>query len=622
MKDFDLALQHHRAGRLAEAEQLYRHVLAEEPQHADAIQNLGILAGQLGRKEEALKLNQRVVALRPDSADAHVNLGNALRDNGQLEDAIAAFGRAIALRPDFAQAHSNLGNALRAGGQLDEAIAAHRQAIALNPSLFQVHSNLGDALTDKGLAEEAIAAYREALILNPNLPEEHFKIGDILRKQWRLDEAVIEYRHALRLSPSFREAYPNLFFALHYQVPYDRLAIYREHISWAQGNVDGLASQARPHLNTPDPERRLRIGYVSSDFREHAVAFFIESLLASHDPREVDVFCYIDMAKSDATTQRLRKMVPNWRETTGRDDSAVGQMIRDDRIDILVDLSGHSAGNRLLVFAVRPAPVQVAYLGYFDTTGMKAMDYRFTDDFADPPGMTEQFHTEQLMRLPRTFACYCPPAAAPDVGPLPAISNGYVTFANFGILQKINLPLLECWSEILGRVPRSRLMLMAKGLQHASVQQRILAIFRDRGIDPERLTLLKARSLEEYLAMHQRVDVILDSFPVNGHTVTCHGLWMGVPVVSLAGNAYCQRLGFSVMSNLGLSDLVAQTPREYAEIAVRLANDLPRLMELRATMRARMLQSPLMDGPGFARNIEAAYRQIWRTWCATRPMPV
>jgi protein O-GlcNAc transferase len=615
MESFETARQHFLAGRFAEAEGVCRQILAEQPQHPLALHLLGQLAQRAGRPDLAAQLVAQSIQFQPTNADAHQDLANALMGCGRIEEAIAAYRNAIDIRKDFAEAYANLGVALGMRQQFAKSIEAFGRAISLRSDFPEAHDGLGIVLRASGRAEEAVTSHRRAIRFRPDFAAAHSNLGLALEKLGLIDQAVAEFRRALQINPGFRSAHTSLILAMHFQVGSDPQAIYQEHVYWNRAFAQPLAQLAQLHFNSAEPERRLRVGYVTPDFRQHSVSFFIEGLLAAHDPRQIDVFCYVDLVKPDATTDRLRKLVPNWRDITGRSDREVSRLILQDQIDILVDLAGHTGGNRLLVFATKPAPVQVSYLGYIDTTGMDAIDYRLSDPFVDLPGMTERFHSEELVRLPQTFACYSPPAEAPAVGPLPALANGYVTFGSFNILPKINQPLLECWCEVMNRVPRSRLVVLADGLKYPSVQRSIFELFQRGGVEPERLTLLDQLSMDEYLATHQRVDVSLDSFPVNGHTVTCHGLWMGVPAVCLAGSTYCQRLGFSVMSNLGLGELVGQTAGEYVNIAVKLAGDLPRLAELRGTLRQRMSQSPLMNRTRFARQVEEAYRNLWRRWC-------
>jgi predicted O-linked N-acetylglucosamine transferase (SPINDLY family) len=715
---FELALGHHQSRRLAEAEAIYRQILAVEPRHADALHLLGVIAGQTGRNDLAVDLIGQVIALKPGDFEAYNNLGVVLRDNGQLDEAIVAYRQAIALKPNYAEAHNNLGNALQDKGQADEAVAAYRQAIALSPNYAEAYINLGNGLLDKGQLDEAIAAYRQAVALNPHLPAAHNNLGNALRDKGQLneaiascrqavalnprlpaahnnlgnalqdkgqldeaiaahrqaialkpnyaeaqsnlgnallakgqlnaaiaayrqaialkpnlpqaylnlgtalldtghlDEAIAAYRQACALKPNNSEAHSNVALALHYHPGVEARAIAEEHERWQRQHAEPLRPFIKPHANDRDPQRRLRVGYVSADFCEHSVAFFLEGVLACHDAGQVEVFCYANVARPDAVTARLQRLAGHWREISRRADVEVAELIRHDQIDILVDLAGHTAGHRLLLFARQPAPVQVSWLGYPDTTGLQAMDYRLTDALADPPGTTEHLHSEQLIRLPESAWCYRPAAEAPPVSVLPALAAGQITFGCFNALPKISGPQLQLWSGILRDVPGSRLLLKNRGLRDPSTQEHLRARLEEAGVAQERIELVAyARNLAEHLALYSRVDIALDTFPYHGTTTTCEALWMGVPVVTLAGKTHTSRVGVSLLTNAGLSELIARSPEEYAQLAATLAGDLPRLSRLRGTLRGRLEQSPLMDAPRFARDIEAAYRTMWRHWC-------
>jgi predicted O-linked N-acetylglucosamine transferase (SPINDLY family) len=377
-----------------------------------------------------------------------------------------------------------------------------------------------------------------------------------------------------------------------------------------------LATLVQPHPHDRSPERRLKIGYVSSDFRQHSVAWFIEPVLAHHDRERFEIFCYANLFQEDAVTERLKAHADHWRKIYGLPDELAAQQIRADQIDILVDLNGHTAENRLLVFARKPAPVQVTWLGYPNTTGLSAMDYRLTDGFADPVGMTEPFHSETLIRLPECFSCYQPPRDAPAVSELPAKEKGYITFGSFNKLTKVTPEVMATWARILQAVPGSRLALQSAGLGEDAMQQMVREAFAGLGITPERLELHgHDRSQKTHLERYRNIDIGLDPFPYNGTTTTCDALWMGVPVVTLAGKVHAGRVGVSQMSNLGLTELIGQTPEEYVAIATRLATDRERLGALRKELRSRMTASPLMDAPRFTTNLEQAYRGMWKDWC-------
>jgi protein O-GlcNAc transferase len=645
---FDLALEHHKAGRLQEAQDLYQQILAQQPSHFGAMQLLGVIAYQQGKYESAVDLIRRAISLHPDFPQAQVNLGNALKDMGQLDEAIAAFRQAIALRPNYAEAfnnlgnalkekrkldeaiaayrqailhnpnmamaRSNLGNALKDNGQLDEAIDVYRQTIAFSPSYADAYSNLGNALKDKGLLDEAIAAFRQAISLSPAFAEAHNNLGLALMDRGELDEAIAAFRQAIAVKPGFVEADSNLVLAVNYHGGYEAQAIAEEHRRWSRQHAEPLRGFIPPHENERDPDRPLRIGYVSADFREHAVSRFLLPLFRHHDHSNFRIVCYSDVFIADRMTDRLRACAEEWRETCGQTDERMAQQIRQDKIDILIDLAGHTACNRLRVFARKPAPVQVTYLGYPATTGLAEMDYRMTDAIADPPGKTESLHTEKLWRLPVCNWCFGEPEDAPP--PRLSRPDAPICFGSFNSFAKASPAVMELWVAILKATPESRLIIKSRGLGEPGVRQDISRFFESRGVQADRVEIRgKEPEFRSHLALYNQVDIALDTFPYHGTTTTCEALWMGVPVVSLAGQTHVSRVGVSLLNCIGLAELIAQSPEEYKSIAVRLAGDLPRLAELRRTLRERMRASPLMDATRFAGDIEAAYRQMWRTWC-------
>jgi predicted O-linked N-acetylglucosamine transferase (SPINDLY family) len=648
---FALALQHHQAGRLHEAERLYRMILAERPEHVDAMQNLGLIAQQAGRKDVAVDLIRRAVALSPNNAEAHSNLGNALKDNGQLDEAIAACRRAIALRPNLPEAHANLGAALAAKGRFDEAIAVCRRAIALRPNMPEAYTNLGVGLAGKGQFDEAIAALRQAIVLMPGLPEARGNLGNALRDKGQLDEAVAAYHHVLSLKPNYAEAHNNLGIALTDLGRIDEaIASYRralqlksdyveahsnlllamlylseeeaastlaEHRAWSAARARPLESKIKNHGNDRSPERRLRIGYVSADFHQHPVRHFLQPLLEHHDRANFEIYCYCNSRRADNVTAHFKHSCNVWRDIVDLPDEEVAAQVRSDAIDVLVDLSGHTGGNRLCVFARRPAPVQTTYLGYANTTGMTAIDYRLTDALADPPGMTDALNVEKLWRLPGCAWCYHPSEDAPEIQPR---GNGPITFGCFNAYAKINARMVDLWAQLLKRAPGSRLLLKSTGAGQASSRRRLTDQFAQCGISSDRIEMRgQIAGSRAHLELYGQVDVALDTYPYHGTTTTCESLWMGVPVVSLSGRTHISRVGVSLLTYAGLPELIAQTPEEYVRLAAALAGDLPRLAELRRTLRPRMQASALLDAPRFALDVEAAYRQMWRAWCLALP---
>ncbi|MGA2443273.1 MAG: tetratricopeptide repeat protein, partial [Tepidisphaeraceae bacterium] len=520
-------------------------------------------------------------------------------------------------KPDFAQAHGNLGIALVDAGQLDEALAAYRQAIRLNPDLAEVHSNLGNALQDNGQLDQAIACHRQAIRINPDYAKAHNNLGNALKDVGQLDQAIASYRQAMLLKPDYPSAHSNLVFTGQYHPGYDGRMIHEDLLRWNQRHAEPLKKFIQPHSNIRDPDRPLRIGYVSPDFREHVVGQNLLPLFRRHDHRQMEIFCYSNVLKPDMLTEQLRRHADAWRRIAGLSDSQAADLIRQDGIDILVDLALHTSNNRLAVFAYKPAPVQATFAGYPGSTGLDTIDYRLTDPHLDPPGLNDQFYSETSICLPDSFWCYDPLATQVAVNPLPAQTVGHVTFGCLNNFCKVNEQVLRLWAHVLKTVDRSRLMMLCPEGSH---RHPLLNLLQREGITPDRIELIAHRPRVQYLELYHWIDVGLDTFPYNGHTTSLDSFWMGVSVITLVGQTVVGRAGLSQLTNLGLAELVAQTPEQYVQIAAALAGDLPRLAELRRTLRARIEASPLMDAPRFARNIEAAYRQMWRNYCQARPV--
>lgn len=577
------ALHSFRAERLAEAEAGFRAILSREPRHGPSWHLFGLVHFKRGDLGSALECLRKAVAVDPNLAPAHNDLGVALQVQGHWDEAAASYRRAIALVPKDAEAHYNLGNVLQAKGELVAAADSYGHALALKPDHAGALNNLGTALLDQG----------------------------------RLDEAIGRYRQALAAKPDYTAAHSNLLRALNFDETLAPETLFAAHKAWDEAHAPKPATLDVRFSNEPDPERRLRIGYVSADFREHSVSHFFEALLRAHDPAAVEVFCYAHVGRPDRVTERLQARAGHWLSILGLDDAAAAARIRRDRIDILVDLGGHTADNRLGVFARKPAPIQASWCGYPNTTGLAAMDYRITDARADPEGEAEPWHTETLVRLPRSFLCYFPPEHVGPVGPLPARQTGTVTFGSFNSLVKVTPEVMRLWARILQVVPGSRLLLKALQLRDAGVRAQILERFVAAGIASERIEPIPwMDESQNHLALYGRVDVALDPFPYNGTTTTCEALWMGAPVITLRGERHAGRVGVSLLTTVGLSELIAETPKAYVDLAADLARDFARLENLRASLRERMRASALCDAVGFARDMEAAYRAMWRRWCA------
>jgi protein O-GlcNAc transferase len=461
--------------------------------------------------------------------------------------------------------------------------------------------------------DEAVACFKQVLELKPNDWGALSNLAFAYFCQARLENAIACYHQALSADRSCVQAHDNLLFTLQYSPDYDAAAIFAECRRWNEQHAAPLARFIEPHTNDRTPHRRLRIGYVSPDFRNHVLAVFLLPLLESHDRQQFEIFCYSNVAAPDFVTARLQPLANAWRDIRALSDEQIAALIRRDEIDILIDLTVHGDSNRLLVFARKPAPVQVTWLGYPGTTGLATIDYRLTDPYLDPPGHFDTYYSEQSFRLTDTFWCYSSIAHTP-VSDLPALHNGYITFGSLNNLFKVNPGVLSLWARALQGVERSRLIMRAP---EGSSRQWVLDTLKLGGISADRIDFVGRQPRGRYLETYHRIDIALDTFPYNGHTTTLDALWMGLPVVTLIGQTVVGRAGYSQLTNLGVPELIAQSLEEYVHIATTLASDLDRLHRLRSTLRPQIERSPLMDSSRFTRNLEAAYRQLWHGWCQT-----
>ncbi len=605
-------------GREEEALQALRNAIAFRANYEGALENLAALLEKTGRLEEACSTYRRMIELAPQSAQAQFNLGTLLQKQARLPEAEEAYRRAIDLKSDFAMAMNSLATVaiLQDSGRRHEAETLYRKALEIDPGYALACCNLGIVLHDSGRLSESVERLRRAVELKHGFLQAHYALGNALKDLGRVGEAVACYRTALELDPGHKHSQDSLLMALNYPGELSRAEVAAEHLIWGQTLEAKTASARLTHSNSRDPLRRLRIGYVSPDFRRHSIAYFIEPILAQHDRNAFEVYCYSNVATPDAMTTQLLGRADLARSIVGLGAEALANLIRADGIDILVDLAGHTAGNSLEAFALEPAPVQATYLGYPNTTGLSSIGWRITDVRADPEGDGNGHHSEKLARLPRTFLCFQPPEQAPQVNAPPARINGHVTFGSFNALPKITPAVIDTWSAVLERVPRSRLLLKAPGLGDEGSRAWISNEFSVRGMAPGRLTLLPMEgTLQGHLARYHEVDIGLDPFPFNGTTTTLEALWMGVPVVALQGDRHAARVSASILGNLGLSELVADSTDAYSRCAQELAADERRIEELRSTMRERIVRSPLCDRSGTVAALELAYRRMWEYWC-------
>lgn len=598
--------------RAAEAEAAFRRATELDPTDPVAATNLGSTLLALGRLEEAADVLRAVIRAYPRFGAAHLNLGLVLRRQGDLDAAAAELATATELEPRSVEALDSYGGVLHEQGRTEQAVALFERALAEAPADPGALTGLGLALLARGEFARALDHLRRAAEVQPGSALAANNLATAYRARGDLPRAIEWYRRALALHPDAPDAWSNLLGALNYLPDLPLAELLGEHRRYGERFEAPLRARWPAHANDRDPDRPLRVGYVSADFREHAMAFSILPVLAHHDPARFEVFCYANNPREDEWTGRMRAHVREWHRVVGLSDDAVADLVRRHAIDILVDLSGHTALNRLAVFARKPAPVQVAWLGYVTTTGLAALDYRLTDACADPLGDDESGYTERLLRLP-WVTVFQPPETSPLVAPAPVGVAGRFTFGCFNHHAKITPAVIALWARILTAAPKSRLLIGNAG--EAGVQQRLTAAFAEQGVVGDRLEFRPKVPLLEFLAMHGEVDLALDTFPYAGGATSCHALWMGVPFVTLAGDRYMARMGVSLLEQVGLGEFAARTPDEYVALASDAARDPARLADLRAGMRARVAASPLLDGPGFVRALESAYRRMWRTWC-------
>jgi protein O-GlcNAc transferase len=604
------------AGQFEQAIHSYHHALLLQSDHAETHNNLGNALRASGRMEEAVSAYREACRHRPNLPEPLNNLGYTLRELGRLDEAIECCRRALQIKPDYMEAYDNLGTALASAGRYQEAIALYRQAMLRQPDHAETHNNLGNALNVMGRQDDALAAYREAIRLKPGYAEAHTNLGNALKDQGLLDAAIESFRKALRINPALHAAHSNLINTLQFHPGYDAPAQFEELRRFHRQHAEPLRQFIQPHANDRAADRPLRVGYVSADFRDHVIGRNMVPLLREHDQDRFEIFCYTNSISEDLMTRLFRRYAHAWRSIAALSDAQAADLIRRDAIDILVDLSVHTSGNRLLVFARKPAPVQVTFAGYPGSTGLEAIDYRLTDPPLDPPGPgdAQPAYSEESIRLPDSFWCYDPLGENTAISSLPVETAGRITFGCLNNFCKINDEVLRLWGRVLQSIPDSRLMLLTSEGSH---RERTLRTIGEAGIAADRIEFCPPRPRPQYLELYHRIDLGLDSFPYNGHTTSLDSLWMGVPVVTLAGRTVVGRAGLSQLTNLDLRELVAETPETFVQIATGLANDRPRLAALRGSLRQRMENSPLMNAPRFARHIENAYRRVWTHWCGT-----
>jgi|TARA_B100000315_G_scaffold258240_1_gene309651 predicted O-linked N-acetylglucosamine transferase (SPINDLY family) len=594
-----------------EAIEAYKRALTIQPERAEIHNNLGRALYDSGCSEYALACYRKAISIDPGHAQAFNNLGSALRNLGELEQAVTSFKEAISINPNYAQAYSNLGAALHGSGESEEALTCIRKALSIQPDCAEAHYNLGSVLYDLGSVDESVASYEKAISLKPDYTEAHINLGSVLQEKGQLTEAVAICRKAVSIDPNNVQASSNLLFVVNYNPSLSAEDIFAEYRRWNDRHAAPLKDTWIRHEIVPPSGRRIKVGYVSPDFRNHSARFFIEPLLANHNHLEVEIFCYGEVKREDSFTERCKELSDHWLNTVGMSDAALASRIRADGIDVLMDLAGHSVGNRLLVFARRPAPVQITWLGYGYTTGMDAMDYFLADAHFVPHGFDHLF-SETVHRIPRLPFAYQPPDDMPATGALPAQQRDHVTFGCFSRLLRINDKVMASWSRILAEVKGSRLMLDSKPFVNAERRQQFMHRLSVHGIAPDRADLIYSTPQTALWQAYNRIDIALDPFPHNAGTTTFEALWMGVPVVALKDRPPLGRFGSTLLNSIGMQDWLAEDIDSYIRIAVEKSRDLQRLATLRSNLRQAIANSPICDAKGLSLAFEQAYHQMLR----------
>lgn len=600
----------HRARRDdAKALPCLKKVAEISPSDPTAHFNLANALRDLGLSEEAANHYHRALKLKPDLPHGFFHLGNMQHESGKLALAERSYRRALDLAPDHVETLSNLSYVLQDCGRLQEALAVNDRALDIQPSNAALHYNRGDLLLELDLLDGAETAARKAIELAPDMAIAHALLANVCKTRGDLEGAVNAYHDALAIEPENTDIQSNLLFTLSYLPSYSQPDSFKRAQAFGQTSARNVKALTQGWAGDPSSQV-LRVGLLSADLRNHPVGHFLEGVLAHLDPKRVELVALSTQTFEDELTRRIRPAFREWHSLAGMSDADAAAMIRRLGLHLVVDLSGHTAGNRLPLFAYRLSPVQATWLGYFASTGLREMDYLIADPVS-LPAECEPYFTESIWRLPDTRLCFTPPREAIDVNPLPAISNGFVTFGSTSNLLKLNDYVVALWSRILGSVPGSRLLLQAKQLGSADMRNALAQRFAAHGVQAVQLLLEPPTERSSYLRTYQRIDFCLDPFPFPGGTTTAESLWMGVPVLTLNGSHFLAKQGTGLMTSVGLFDWIATDEEDYAARAVRFAQDVRSLAELRQCLRQKALASPIFDAPRFAQNLEAAFRGMW-----------
>ncbi len=636
------------------AERAYRRAIEIDANHPEANHALAELYIRKTQYDKAEKHAAISIDADPDRVELVLTLAKALRLQNRFSEAEAIYRAAQEKHPHNALLLIEIGSVLRDQNKFDEAEKEYEKALELAPKNFDVLRSVASYYQSLRKSKRAAEVYERCLEIRPDdaamlnnmaimlrdlddfvgAEKSYLKAVDLVddpsflynnlailaMEMSRPYDSIDYYRKALEIEPTYANARSNMLFYMNYLEDITQEELFKEHLEWERWHTEPIPRHSLVHANDPDPDRRLKIGYVSADFYGHAVSYFIEAALKNHNKDVVDVYCYANVSTPDAITKRLKSYVDNWFYITKKSPDEVVELIREHEIDILIDLGGHTAGHCLDIFALKPAPIQVTWIGYPNTTGLSTVDYRFVDDITDPVGDADKTHSETLWRLPESFTCYTPQGELPVEEFLAAMKTGQVTFGSFNNATKITKKSIRVWAEILKKVKNSRLILKSASLSDADTQKRIWSLFKEFGVPAKRVEMLGKLPSDEHLRMYDQIDIALDPFPYNGTTTSCEALMMGSPIIALLGDRHASRVTASLLHQVGLGDLAAATEDEYVEKAAALAGDLDRLQDIRKNLRTNMLASPLCDGARHTKFVEDAYREMWQIWCKEEPV--
>jgi len=596
------------------AQKQCEYILSRNPNHPDALHLLGLIVSKTGRIDQAIRLIQKAIQIHDYESAYHSNLAIFLARIGDFSQSIAHYHKALILKPDDPGIFNNLGMALYSQKKLEQSRISFIKALSLKPDYHEANIHLSRVYESLHQMSHAINCCQQVVKQSDDsfqLAMAYNQMGNVYLKKGQLDNCIEAYRKALNNKTDIHQIWSNYLLTLNYDSQISTSMIAHEHKRWGQ-HVSQTVLPRTFHSNMPDPHRPIRVAYLSPDLRNHPVAFFVEPLLKFH--QNIYVYCYADIQKPDNVTQRLSNYQNTWRNISGYSDPAVIDQIRSDGIDILVDLAGHTSKNRLRIFAEKPAPIQISYLGYANTTGLESMDYLITDSYLDAVECIP-FYTEELIRIDPCFCCYQPPEISIEVSQLPALTNNYLTFGAFHNLIKVSDNILSLWADVLKSIPESRLIIQSITLSDPQNIDRYKQWFESKGVLSDRIEYLGTQSFEKYLQKHHEIDILLDTQPWSGHTISCHGLWMGVPIITMKGQRHAGRMVASVLKTLGLNDWITNSHSSYIEKAIYWSHSIHQLARLRSKIRSKMIHSSLCDGNAFTKKMELIYQDFWERWC-------